>query len=147
MSRIVSKTFAMEKLKVIFIVIPLLLASNPTGDEPWDLPKKILPLRHPRNSFTSISEIQDSPPWGANRFRHLPRLRRRHRWTQHVGRSMPMSHGFFGRKPQGQRWDRAGRAGFGGMTRPARRRDLGFLDRPARPPSGFRPSDRLGPMF
>src|SRR5438876_3086885 len=34
-----------------------------------------------------------------------------------------------------QRWDRVGRVGFGGMTRPARR------------PSGFRPSDRLGPMF
>jgi hypothetical protein len=58
----------MEKLKVIFIVIPLPLASNPTGDEPWDLKKKILPLRHPRNSFTSISEIQDSLPCGANHF-------------------------------------------------------------------------------
>ena len=46
-----------------------------------------------------------------------------------------------------QRWDRAGRVGFGGMTRPARWRDLDFLDRPARPPSRFRPSDRLGPMF
>jgi hypothetical protein len=41
-----------------------------------------------------------------------------------------------------QRWDRAGRVGFGGMTRPARRRDLDFLDRPDRRPSGFRPSDR-----
>src|SRR5439155_22427200 len=46
-----------------------------------------------------------------------------------------------------QRWDRAGRVGFGGMTRPARQRDLDFPDRPARRPSGFRPSDRLGPMF
>src|SRR5437762_3084841 len=33
-----------------------------------------------------------------------------------------------------QRWDRAGRVGFGGITRPARRRDLDF-------------PDRLGPMF
>src|SRR5438552_8912506 len=46
-----------------------------------------------------------------------------------------------------QRWDRAGRVGFGGMTRPARRRDLDFPDRPARRPSRFRPSDGLGPRF
>ena len=42
-----------------------------------------------------------------------------------------------------QRWDRAGRVGYWGMIRPARRRDLDFLDRPDRRPSGFRPSDRL----
>ena len=53
MSRIVSKTFAMEKLKVIFIVIPLLLASNPTGDEPWDLKKK---------SYRSDTPATPSPP-------------------------------------------------------------------------------------
>src|SRR5439155_21756543 len=49
--------------------------------------------------------------------------------------------------PALQRWDRADRVGFGGMTRPARRRYLDFPDRPARSPSGFRPSDRLSPMF
>jgi len=36
-----------------------------------------------------------------------------------------------------QRWDRAGRVGFEGMTRPARRRDLDFLDRLDRRLSGF----------
>ena len=52
MSRIVSKTFAMEKLKVIFIVIPPSLGEQ-SDDESWDL-KKI--------SYRSDTPVTPSPP-------------------------------------------------------------------------------------